>query len=118
MIQKKRDRRVKSYRVAEAMAQAIDIKLPHDDYCGFAWDVGNALASMTGQRDSRFIFDAEYLALGILSWVERHRDQAEVADKPFKPGDLTRALNAHDQERRNRLRAMLRLATVDGKPVD
>jgi hypothetical protein len=82
--------KVKSYRVATAIAKAMTTKPPLDDYCGFAWDVGNTLAYLSNERNSPYNFEAQYLALGILSWIEskeRELDAREAAGEFDPPSD-------------------------------
>jgi hypothetical protein len=60
-------RKVKSWRVAEAIAKAMSGRLPPgEDPWGFAYDVGNAVYDLGNRRDSPYNFEARTLALGIL----------------------------------------------------
>lgn len=98
--------------VALKAARALSIRHPpHDDWCRFSYDVGVELSKLNA-RDG-FFFDARYLALGIFDAIavtEALLDQETAAAE----NDPERQ-QAH--ERSERMRELIRLVTIEGKPV-
>jgi hypothetical protein len=95
----------KARRVAKALSQR---RVPFDDYCGFARDVGAQLADLDNarKRNSPCIFVAEYLAFGILDRIQQIR------------GETGERITTQEREKREAIRDLLRLVTIDGKPVE
>jgi hypothetical protein len=109
--------------VALKAARALSVKNPpHDDWCSFSYAVGEKLFELGNARDGVGGFVTGHLVFGILDAQAREQarldekfaalDAAAVAEE--NPEREARALRARDRER---LRELIRLVIVDGKPV-
>jgi hypothetical protein len=100
--------------VALKAAHALSVRNPpHRDWCGFAHDVGAELFKISNARDGVPGVEAVHLALGILDAQAQHG--AELDEKLAAEDDAERQ---QARERRDRLRELIRLVTIDGKPVE
>jgi hypothetical protein len=105
----------KAEAVALEAARVLSVKNPpNDDWCSFARDVGAKLFELGNARNG-FPFDAHYLALGILD--AQARQEAELDAQELAEDEPEREARALRAQNRERLRELIRLVTVDGKPV-
>jgi hypothetical protein len=83
------------------------------DYLGLYPLIGRRLAEEAEATDTDIDFD--YLMFGILRHLDKKRDPPPPPD--LAPKDYQAALN-RQQQRHKAIKTLLRLTTIDGKPVE